>query len=290
MSVVAIPRLKDYLELTKPRLTALVLATTAGGFWLGVRSAEELGQLGPLLIGTALSAGGAQALNQWMERTQDALMQRTQRRPLPSGRLHPASAQRFGLLLLVVGIVSLTLAVNPLTGCLAAISAASYLFLYTPMKRTTPLCTLVGAIPGAIPPMMGWAAARGTVGPEAWVLFSVLFLWQLPHFLAIAVWYRDDYARADFKMLPLTEPDGHVAARQMVLYGLVLLPVSLLPAVMGMAGAWYFYGALTGSLVFLGVCARAAWRRSAQAARLLFRTSVLYLPVLLALLAWDKAP
>ncbi len=281
-------RLQDYLELTKPRLTSLVLLTTAAGFWLGVRSPEQMALLWPLLIGTALSAGGAHALNQFMERAQDTLMQRTQRRPLPSGRLQPAEAQRFGLVVSGAGIVYLTLAVNGLTGLLSAICIASYLFLYTPMKRRTPLCTLVGAIPGAIPPMMGWTAARGALGPEAWALFMVLFVWQLPHFLAIAALFREDYARAGFQMLPLTEPDGAVTARQTVLYGLVLVPVSLVPTVMGLAGELYFYGALALSLTFLAVCVRAALWRSPQAARALFRASILYLPLVLMLLAVDK--
>ena len=282
-------RLRDYLELTKPRLSALVLLTTATGGWLGARSHHELGLLWVALAGTALCAGGANALNQWMEREQDARMQRTQDRPVPAGRLRAEEAWRVGAGLAVSGLCVLA-AVNGLTALLAAVCLGSYLLVYTPLKRATPLCTLVGAVPGAIPPMMGWTAMRNALGPEAWVLFGLLFVWQLPHFLALATLYREDYARAGFNMLPLAEPQGLATARHIALYGLVLVPMSLTPTLVRLAGETYFYGALLLSLGFLAACVRAALRRNASASRQLFLASVLYLPGLLALLAVDKWP
>ena len=281
---------RAYVELTKPRLTSLVLMTSAAGFWLGMRRPEQWRTLVPLLLGTALVAGGANALNEWMERDLDALMHRTQRRPLPSRRLRPAAALRFGLTCSLLGVALLLVFVNPLSALLALVSWISYVLVYTPMKRRTSLCTLVGAIPGALPPMIGWAGARGALGSEAWALFTILFVWQLPHFLALAVLYRDDYARARFRLLPLLEPKGIITARQMVWYGLALLPVSLFPAFLGLAGMRYVYGALILGLLFFGLAVRAAWMRSAQSARQLFRASLVYLPILLVLLAWNKSP
>jgi protoheme IX farnesyltransferase len=281
-------RWSDYLELTKPRLSALVLVTTASGFWLGMGAGEAIGRLFPLLLGTALVAGGANALNQWSERDRDALMERTRHRPLPAGRLVPEAAFRFGLGLSVAGLVIMGIAADPLSSVLAGLGWALYVLVYTPMKRRTPLCTLVGAIPGALPPVIGWAGARHALGLEAWALFAILFVWQLPHFLALAVLYRDDYARAGFPMLPLVEADGFVTARQTVLYGMALLPVSLFPATIGVANAIYFYGAIVLSLVFFALAARTAWARSAQSARQLFRASVFYLPSLLGLLALNR--
>jgi len=279
---------RDYLELTKPRLSALVLVTAAAGFWLGIRTGEALGRIVPLLLGTGLVAGGANALNQWSERDRDALMGRTKHRPLPAGRMSPEAACRFGLGLSVAGLLILGIAVDSLSSALAALSWAIYLLLYTPMKRWTPLCTLVGAIPGALPPVIGWAGARHALGLEAWALFAILFVWQLPHFLALAVLYRNDYARAGFSMLPLVEADGLATARQTLLYGMALLPVSLFPAMIGIATTTYFYGAIVLSLAFLVIAARAAWSRSSHTARALFRTSVLYLPGLLGLLACTR--
>ncbi|MDP3723863.1 MAG: heme o synthase [Candidatus Omnitrophota bacterium] len=280
--------LQAYVELTKPRLTWLVLVTTAAGFWLGIRASEPWHVLVPTLLGTALVVGGANALNQWMERIPDALMRRTQGRPLPSGRLTPEQAQGFGWILVVGGVVWLASAVNVLTGLLAALSAGLYVWVYTPLKRTTALCTLAGAVPGAIPPMIGWAAARNALDPGAWALFALLFVWQLPHFLAIALVYREDYARAGFRMLPVTERAEGATARQIALYGLALLPVSLVPARMGLAGAWYFFGALALGIGFLVLAGWTAWARSAQSARQLFLGSVLYLPLLLGLMVCDR--
>lgn len=279
---------RDYLELTKPRLSSLVLVTTGAGCWLAMRRPDELVRLAPTVIGTALVAGGANALNQWMERIPDALMHRTQRRPLPSGRLAPTNAFRFGIGLSLAGVLVLAGWVNLLSALLAALSWASYVLIYTPLKRRTPLCTLIGAIPGALPPMIGWAGARGTLGPEAWALFGILFVWQLPHFLALAVVYREDYARAHFQMLPVTESEGLATAHQTILYGLVLVPLSLLPASLGLAGPSYGYAALLLSLAFFALAVRAACARSAQSAHRLFRASILYLPALLGLLAFHK--
>ncbi len=279
---------RDYLELTKPRLSSLVLVTAAVGFWLGMRPGDSLAPLAPALLGLMLVVGGANALNEWSERELDALMQRTKHRPLPAGRLTPAQAQRFGVGCLMAGLAVLTLFVNALSAGLAAFSAASYLFLYTPLKRRTPLCTLIGAIPGALPPMIGWAAARGALGSGAWALFAILFIWQLPHFLALAALYQEDYARAGFKMLPIIAPDGSATARQLVLYGAALLPASLFPSVTGLTGPASFYGALLLGALFLVIVVGAARRRSLPSARRLFFASILYLPALLALLAWDR--
>ncbi len=279
---------RDYAQLLKPRVTALVLVTTAGGFWLGLSSAAHCARLIPLLFGTALAAGGANALNQWMEREPDALMFRTRQRPLPSGRLEPEAARRFGLVLAVVGSLWLAWRVDWLAGALAAAAIISYVALYTPLKRTTTLCTLVGAIPGALPPLIGWAAARGSLAVDAWTLFSILFLWQLPHFLAIAVLFREDYARAGFQMLPVRDPGSAATSRQIVLYGLCLVPVSLLPTMLGLAGPWYFFGALVLGLLYLAAGIRAAMHRTLPAMRRLFLASILYLPLLFGLLVWDK--
>jgi len=279
-----------YLELTKPRLTLLVLVTTAAGFWLGMAPPVRWLLLAAALIGTALVAGGANALNEWMERGPDALMRRTQHRPIPSGRIAPEAARRFGWLLIIAGALLLAVAVNVLAAMLAILSAASYLLLYTPLKRRTALCTLAGAIPGALPPVIGWAAARNSLDIGAWALFWLLFVWQLPHFLALATLYRDDYVRAGLRVLPATEPDGMMTARQIVLYGAALVPVSLFPSVIGMGGSWYFAGALLVSLAFLVMAIRTALLPSPATARWLFRSSLLYLPLLLGLLVCDRGP
>ena len=280
---------RDYAELSKARLSALVLLTTGVGFWLGVSGPQRLAVLAPTCLGTALVVWGANALNQWLERGPDALMPRTQHRPLPSGRMHPASALRFGLWTSVAGLAMLAVAVNFLSALLALVSWVSYVLCYTPAKRWTPLCTLIGAVPGALPPMIGWAAARGTLGPEAWSLCAILVIWQIPHFLALAVLYRDEYARAGFPMLPLIEPDGSMTSRQILLYSMALLPVSLFPALTGIAAAPYFYGAFLLSLAFMALGVRAAWARSRRSARELFLGSVVYLPALLGWLALNRA-
>ncbi|MBI3996098.1 MAG: protoheme IX farnesyltransferase [Candidatus Omnitrophica bacterium] len=280
----------DYLELTKPRLSGLVLMTTAVGFWLGVPASSRVTAFAPLLIGTWMVVAGANAFNQWMERSYDALMRRTQDRPLPAGRLTPEAAFRFALILSVAGLACLMWAVNALAAILAAIGWASYVLLYTPLKRRSPLCTLVGAVPGALPPMIGWAGARGTLNADAWLLFAILFIWQLPHFLALVILYQEDYARAGFRMLPLVDSGEMATARQTALYGLALLPISLFPTLMGVAGRAYFVGATILGCGFLLVALRAAWLRSLPTCRRLFRASVVYLPALLVLLAIDRVP
>ena len=283
-------RLGAYVELTKARLSGMVLMTTGIGFWLARPSSAQMALFLPLCAGTALVVAGAHAINQWMERDVDARMRRTRHRPLPSGRLAPRSALRMGAWLSAAGLAVLVICVNSLAAWLAAASWAFYILLYTPLKRVTPLCTLVGAIPGALPPLIGWAAVRGALDAPAWTLFAILFIWQLPHFLAIAVMYRDDYARAGLPMLPLMEQDGVMTARQTALYGAALIPISLFPTVLGVSGPWYFAGAALLSVAFFAVALRAAWHRSADAARQLFLASVLYLPILLILLAADRAP
>jgi protoheme IX farnesyltransferase len=281
-------RVGDFVELTKPRITFLVLVTTADGYALGVGASFHPAVFVSLLVGTALVSGGASALNQWAERDADARMVRTGSRPLPSGRLAPADALAFGLAISAVGLVLLAGAVNTVTALLAAGSLSSYVLIYTPLKRVTSLCTLVGAVPGAIPPMMGWAAARGTLGREALALFAVLFLWQLPHFLSIAWIYREDYARAGFPMLPVTDPGGGATARQTVAYAAALVPVTLLAGAFAAAGERYLWGAVGLGILFVGCAIGFARERSVRAARLVFLASVLYLPAVLALMVLDR--
>lgn len=288
-AVAATPaRAVDFVQLTKPRITFLVLVTTAVGYALGVGATFQPAVFFALLVGTALVSGGASALNQWAERDADARMLRTRSRPLPSGRLAPADAFAFGIAISVVGLVLLASAVNALTALLAAASLASYVFVYTPLKRVTPLCTLVGAVPGAIPPMMGFAAAAGSLEREAWALFAVLFLWQLPHFLSIAWIYREDYARGGFPMLPVTDPSGHSTARQSVAYAAALVPVTLLAGAFAGAGQGYLWSAVGLGALFVGCAVVFAVRRSLTAARWLFLVSVLYLPAVLGLMVLDR--
>jgi protoheme IX farnesyltransferase len=266
----------------------MVLVTTSVGFYLGSWGALEYVRLVHTLVGTALAAGGTIALNQFLERDVDALMRRTRLRPLPDGRLQPTEALAFGAAITAGGLLYLTLAVNPLSGLITAIIVSSYLFAYTPLKQKTPFCTVVGAFPGALPPVIGWAAARGEIGLEAWVLFAILFLWQLPHSLAIAMLYRDDYARAGFRLLPVVDPDGRSTGRQIVSNCLALLAVGLLPTLIGLAGVVYFFAALTLGIVFLWYGIDLAVSRSRAGARRLLSVSLVYLPVLLALMAFDK--
>lgn len=278
----------DYLELTKPRVTLMVVITMAFGFYLGSRGAMDWLLLVHALIGTALVAGGTSALNQYWERDLDAKMLRTKKRPLPSGRLQPRQALLFGGMISLAGIAHLLIAVNALTAFLAASTLVSYVFLYTPLKQKNSLSTIVGAIPGALPPLGGWTAARNDLSIEGWILFAILFIWQLPHFLAIAWIYREDYSRGGFPMLTVIDPDGDSAGRQIISNCLALLPVSLLPTIVGMAGRFYFVGALALSLFFLG-CGIAVMRhRSNATVRRLLHASLLYLPALLALMALDK--
>ena len=281
-------RVADFVELTKPRITFLVLVTTAVGYALGVGASFHPAIFVSLLVGTALVSGGASALNQWAERDTDSRMERTASRPLPSGRLAPADALLFGLATSTVGLVLLASAVNPLTALLALASLSFYVLAYTPLKRVTSLCTLVGAVPGAIPPMMGWAAARGSLDREAWALFGVLFLWQLPHFLSIAWIYRGDYARAGFPMLAVTDPGGASTARQSIAYASALVPVTLLAGALTSAGAGYLWGAATLGALFVGCTIAFALTRSVRTARWVFLVSVLYLPAVLGLMVLDR--
>jgi protoheme IX farnesyltransferase len=277
-----------YLELTKPRITFLIVLTSAAGFCLGARAPFDYLSLAHALVGIALLSSGIATLNQFMERDLDALMRRTAMRPLPSGKLSPFEAFVFGLGLTLAAEIYLALLVNPLTAVLGLCVVAGYLFLYTPLKTRTSLSTMVGAFPGAMPPLMGWTAARGEMGLEAWVLFGILFLWQFPHFLAIAWMYREDYARAGICMLPVIEPEGRITGRQIIFYTAALLPVSLLPTLLGISGGVYFFGALLLGLLFLYSSVRAALSKSRQQARRLLLASVIYLPLLFGLMVLNR--
>ena len=283
-------RAADFVALTKPRVVLMVLVTTFVGFYVGSGSTQDYTALMQTLLGTALAAGGSLALNQFLERDVDAKMQRTRLRPLPDGRLQPMDALVFGVSMTVAGLLYLALTINALSSLVAATIVASYLFLYTPLKRKTALCSIVGAVPGALPPVIGWAAATGGLAIEAWVLFAILFLWQLPHTLAIARLYREDYARAGIRLLPVIDPDGRSTGRQIVSNCLALLTVGLLPTVIGIAGSVYFLGALGLGIGQLACgCALALSRSTADARRLVF-ASLVYLPALLVLMALDKVP
>jgi protoheme IX farnesyltransferase len=281
-------RAADYAELTKLRIAVMVLFTVAAGYWLGSDGAPDLALLLHTVLATGLVAAGASALNQLIERQTDARMRRTEGRPLPAGRLQPAEVLAFGIALTAAGLAYLAAAVQqPLAVAVAALTFASYVFVYTPLKRKTTLNTLIGAVPGALPPVIGWAAASGGLATGAWTLFLVIFLWQVPHFLAIAWIHREDYARAGLKMLPGADPDGAATGRQMVTYCLTLLPVSLLPALLGQAGVPYAAAAVALGVAFLAFAARFVHSPSNTTARGVLRASLLYLPVLLALLLVD---
>jgi len=282
-------RVTDYLELTKPRVAVLVLFTVAAGALLAARGALDLWVLVHVLCGTALVAAGASALNQLLERHTDALMRRTENRPLPSGRLQPLEVLVFGSLLGIAGTAYLAVLARPAAALVAAATFLSYVFLYTPLKRKTTLNTLVGAVPGALPPVIGWTAVRGSIDAEVVVLFLIVFLWQVPHFLAIAWIYREDYARAGLQMLPTLEGGAGITGRQMVSYCLALIPVSLAPAGLSAAGPLYVAGAVVLGLAFLAAAAGFARTHSVGRARRVLRASLVYLPVLLALLLVDGA-
>lgn len=281
-------RFAAYLELTKPRITFLIVLTAAAGFALASPGTINYTGLVRAMVGIALLSSGIATLNQYMERDLDALMRRTANRPLPSGKLLPWEALAFGVGLTVMAEIYLAVLVNPLTALLGLTVIAGYLFGYTPLKTRTSLSTMVGAFPGAVPPLIGWAAARGDIGLESWVLFAILFLWQFPHFLAIAWMYREDYSRAGILMLPVVEPDGRVTAQQIVIYTVLLLPVSLLPTALGISGKVYLYGAIVLGLLFLYSSVRAALSKSRQEARRLLLASVIYLPLLFILMVLDR--
>ncbi len=283
-------RAADYLALTKPRVVMMVLVTTLVGYYLGADGAPSTLRLLHALLGTALAAGGTLALNQYMERDLDGRMERTRHRPLPAGRLVPLEALALGLALLGAGLAWLQLAVNGPAMLVTAAIAVIYLALYTPLKRVTSLCSLVGAVPGALPPVAGWAAARGDIGPEAWVLFAIMYLWQIPHTLAIGRLYRDDYARAGIRVLPVLDADGSSTATHAVVNCLALLPVALLPTLLGMAGTVYFTTALLLGLGVRWAAIGLARSRSPGDARRLLVVSLIYLPVLLGTMALDKLP
>ena len=277
-------RIAAYAELTKPRITFLIVLTAAAGFALGTRGRIDYLKMASAMVGIGLLSSGIATLNQYMERDLDALMRRTADRPLPSGKLLPWEALVFGAGLTILAQVYLAVLVNPLTASLGLTVIAGYLFAYTPLKTKTSLSTMVGAFPGAVPPLIGWTAARGELSLEAWVLFAILFLWQFPHFLAIAWMYREDYSRAGILMLPVVEPDGRITGQQIVIYTLMLLPVSLLPTALGISGQVYFFGAIILGLLFLYSSVRAAFSHSRQEARRLLLASVIYLPLLFILM------
>ncbi len=283
-------RILDFLELTKPRVTLMVLMTTFVGFYLGSESVPGYLRMIQTLIGTGLAAGGTLALNQFLERESDGMMDRTRHRPLPDGRLHPSEALLFGGLLTAGGLAILMLGVNAASALVTAFIAGSYLLLYTPLKQKTPLCSIVGAVPGALPPVIGWTAARGELGLGAWVLFAILFLWQIPHTLAIARLYRDDFAKAGIQFLPVIEPDGKSTGRQIINHCLALLAVSLLPNLIGLAGSIYFLVALLLGAGFIAAGVRLAISQSLAAARRLLFASLIYLPLLLVVMALDRIP
>ena len=281
-------RVAAFVELTKPRITFLIVLTSAAGFCLGSKAQVDYPALFNALFGIALLSSGIATLNQFIERGLDARMRRTITRPLPSGKLTPTQALWFGVALTVAAEIYLALFVNLLTAAFGVSVIVGYLFCYTPLKTRSSLSTLVGAFPGAMPPLMGWTSATGHAGLEAWALFAILFMWQFPHFLAIALMYREDYARAGILMLPVVEPEGRLTAQQIVIWTLLLVPVSLFPTILGTTGSVYFYGAFLLGLLFLATSVHAALSKSRQGARRLLLASVLYLPVLFGLMVFNK--
>jgi len=281
-------RFADFLALTKPRLNFLVVVTAAVGYYLGAGSDLDVAKLVQAVIGVALVAGGAAGLNQIYERETDSLMWRTRMRPLAAQRITTTEAMIFSLALSATGLVIVAATANLLAASLALLTLISYNVVYTPMKRRSQLSTLVGAVPGALPPMIGWVAARGALTPEAWALFGIVFVWQIPHFMAIAWLYREDFGRAGFPLLPVVEPDGKSTGRHAVLFALALVPVSLAPYFLRMSGLLYALGAVLGGLVLLALAISFALSRTNERARRLFLGSITYLPLLWALLIADR--
>jgi len=279
----------DLVELVKARLTLLVLLTTAVGFYLGAEGPINFAALLHTVFGTAAAAAGAAALNQWWEYKLDAMMQRTRSRPVPAGRMRPQAAVIFGTALSIFGVAYLAFVCNALSAALAAITIIIYIFAYTPLKRISTLNTALGAVPGALPPMIGWAAARGTLNAGAWMLFAILFFWQLPHFFAIAWMYRDDYARAGFQMISSDDRTGERSASQSVFFCMLLFIVAGLPAFLGIATVFYLLAELILGAVFVAVAMRFLKTRARADARRLFITSIIYLPLLLGALVLSKA-
>jgi protoheme IX farnesyltransferase len=287
-------KLRGYLELTKPELTSLSALTALCGYYLGSQGTFDVWKFVHTAIGTLLLAGGAGALNQYIEREFDSLMKRTENRPLPSRRLAGPDALRFGITITLVGVLQLAIAVNPLTGILGAATFLAYLFIYTPLKRVSWLSTLVGAVPGALPPVMGWTAARNNLGPEALILFGILFCWQMPHFLSLAWMYKKDYARAGYQMLAVTDDGGERTSRHIFLFTTALIPISVLTTIIGATGPVYAICAVLLGLMFLGL-SLAMWLVAGKEitkvnhyARRLFFASLIYLPALMAAMSLDK--
>lgn len=273
-------RANDFIALAKPRLNVLVVASSLAGYVMGGGEISNAVRVVFTVVGTALVAGGASAFNQVIEREPDALMRRTRLRPVPDGRLQPGESLVFATLSSAAGLLILAAGINVLSAAVALTTLLTYVLLYTPLKRRSSFATVVGAIPGALPPVIGWAAARDALSQGAWVLFAIVFLWQLPHFLAIAWIYRDDYARAGFPMLPVIEPDGRSTARQATFYCAALLPVSMAPTLIGLTNTAYFAAALVLGLLFLGLTLKFARTRAIPDARRLFFGSIMYLPIL----------
>ena len=273
-------RANDFVALAKPRLNMLVVASSLAGYVIGGGELSNAARVILTVVGTALVAGGASAFNQVIERGPDALMRRTRLRPVPDGRLQPGESLLFAALSSAAGLAILAAGVNALSAAIALTTLVTYVLVYTPLKRRTSFATVIGAIPGALPPVIGWAAARGDLSRGAWVLFGIVFLWQLPHFLAIAWIYREDYARAGFPMLPVIEPDGRSTARQATFYCAALLPVSMAPTLIGLTGTTYFVAAFVLGLLFLALTLKFARTRAVPDARRLFFGSIIYLPIL----------
>ncbi len=283
-------RVSDFFELTKPRIVLMVLVTALVGYYAGSERVPDYLRLLQVLIGTALAAGGTLTLNQFIERDIDAMMERTRHRPLPDARVQPQDALWFGVALTLLGLGYLAVAVNPLSAVVAGAITLSYLLVYTPMKRYSSLCLPLGAVPGALPPVIGWVAARGELSVDAWVLFAILFLWQIPHTLAIAYLYREDFAKAGIQFLPVIEPDGESTNRQILIHCGALLVVSLLPTLIGLAGASYFIAAFILGAAFLASGIKLVMAPTRAGARRLLFASLIYLPVLLLVMALDRVP
>ncbi len=281
-------RLSDYWVLTKPEVNFLVVMSTLAGFYVALRGALDIPLLLNTLLGTLLVASGTGTLNQYIERNSDGSMRRTARRPLPAGRIRAVEALVFGVLLAIGGGLLLWVEVNPLASVLALLTLSTYLLIYTPLKKKTALCTLIGAFPGAMPPLIGWAAARGSLNAESLVLYSILFLWQFPHFLAIAWMYREDYSRAGLRMLPPEDPDGRLTSRQIIAFLVALVLVSMVPTLIGQVGKVYLFGTVVLGSYFLLHGARLARNRTNVLARRLVLASVLYLPLVFGLMMFDK--
>ena len=292
VATVDVPRsstlLSDYVALTKPRLNFLVVITAGVGYYLGASRDLSVLKLVEAIVGTALVAGGAAGLNQVYERETDGLMWRTRKRPVAAGRLTVKESTIFSLALSAAGLAMLATSANLLAAGLALLTLISYNVVYTPMKRRSQLATLVGAVPGALPPMIGWAAAQGRLTPEAWALFAIVFVWQIPHFMAIAWLYRDDFRRAGFPLLPVVNTDGKSTARQAVIFSVLLLPISLVPFLLHAAGTIYAAGAIAGGLGILALSMSFASQRIDERARRLFLASITYLPILWVLLIGDR--